>query len=227
MAGAISRLIKELSPEGWVLAGALVLCALAVVLIGQLEPVGFLAAAGLALALALRVGRSMGAAQELQTTNPPTPGPTTPLPPTPPGLAEAYDNAAKKLADQLSQIDQLDTKLGVVIAALAVAVGAFIVATFSPSVRAVFAVLLAASMIQATRAFLVRRYADAPDPVAYARKANLAVQAMQQTFLPNLLRAYDSNAVKIAQKGQLLNQAVFAVTLAAVVAVIGKVFGGG
>ena len=50
---------------------------------------------------------------------------------------------------------------------------------------------------------------------------------MQQTFLPNLLRAYDSNAVKIAQKGQLLNQAVFAVTLAAVVAVIGKVFGGG
>ncbi|HEY8692154.1 MAG TPA: hypothetical protein VIR57_05370 [Chloroflexota bacterium] len=53
-------------------------------------------------------------------SSPPTPAPS------PPGIELAYDTAAGKLSAQITAIEQLDTKAGIAIAALAAAVAGFL-----------------------------------------------------------------------------------------------------
>lgn len=179
---------------------------------------------GLGLTCALVVSVCDGFEKEMSKSR----APGSALAPAPrpeelPGITEAYQTVAGKLQDQLSQIDALDTKLGVVIAALGVGTVAFLIADFGVIARGVLGGLLLASLIFAVSGFAVGKYRDAPESRAYARWATASPEEMHRVFIPNLLQALDENAVKLVAKGRLLNLSAILITVDAIVAVVGRI----
>lgn len=143
----------------------------------------------------------------------------------PPGAEFTFEVASGKLADQLSQIDSLDQKLGVTIAALVTIAAAFYAIHPPLVVGGVISVLLLAALIQAARAFLVGQYADAPDARRLADYAGENSNAMKWQAVPALLEAMDKNRSKLISKGRHLNQAVVTVAAVGVGALVAKLIG--
>jgi len=137
----------------------------------------------------------------------------------------AYDTAADKLKAQLAQIDQLDTKAGVIVGALGAGVAVFLANSFSPLVRLIIGVALGASILLATRAFIVGKYQDAPDAEVFAAYAGYEPAAMRELFLANLLLALNSNQIKVSRKGRFINFALALIALLAGLLILGKILG--
>lgn len=156
------------------------------------------------------------------TPNPPIPPPTGP---TPAGIPLAWDVATAILNLELTVIDQLDTKAGVVIGALVVAGGLLLNSTQGGAAHVAVGIPLIVSLVLATLSFLVRKYEDAPDPARFASAANYEPNYMKEAFLGNVLEAVAVNRERGARKGLYLNYAVGIAAITAVGAVVVKMSG--
>jgi len=153
---------------------------------------------------------------------PPIPAPTGPAPP---GIPLAWDVARAIVDVELREIDQLDTKAGVVIGALAVAGGLLLNSTARGVAQVLVGVALVLALVFATLAFLVRKYEYAPDPERFASAAMFDPEYMMEAFLGNVLEAAVVNRERAARKGFYLNVAVGIGALIAIGAVVVKVSG--
>jgi hypothetical protein len=154
--------------------------------------------------------------------NPPIPPPTGP---TPAGIPLAWDVATAILNLELTVIDQLDTKAGVVIGALVVGGGLLLNSTQGGAAHVAVGIPLIVSLVLATLSFLVRKYEDAPDPARFASAANYEPNYMKEAFLGNVLEAVAVNRERGARKGLYLNYAVGIAAVTAVGAVVAKMSG--
>jgi hypothetical protein len=153
----------------------------------------------------------------------PTPTPAAPIvkPAVPPGIELIYQVAEEKLAAQLASIDQLDTKAGVLIGALGAGIAAFVTfGHFTHPQKIVIAGLLLVSMLLATRAFVVQRYADAPDPKSLYTYGSLEPNEIKTLILPDLVGSEALNDPKLVLKGRLLNASVIIAGIAILYAFI-------
>lgn len=133
----------------------------------------------------------------------------------PQGAAFAFEQATTRLAGQLQDIRDLDTKIGVAIAALGAVVVALVAQRLPTVFQGVLSAWLLLGLIQAIRAFLVGRYAVAPEARPLAeRYSGGTPDSMMWVSLPAVLDAIDDNQPKLFQKGLRLNQLM--VTLGAV-----------
>jgi hypothetical protein len=80
----------------------------------------------------------------------------------PEGIDFAYEEATRKLSEQLGAITDLDVKLGVAIGVLAAVIAALATQHLPPVLQGIVASWLVVGLVQGTRAFLFDRYADAP-----------------------------------------------------------------
>lgn len=145
---------------------------------------------------------------------------------TPPGAGLAFDQAAIRLSGQLKDIADLDTKIGVAIAALGVVVAAFVAQRLPAVLEALFSSWLLVGLVLAIRAFLVGRYEVAPEPRPLAENyANQSPDEMKWTALPAVLDAIDANQPKLFQKGIRLNQLMVTIGLVVGLALVAKAFG--
>lgn len=141
----------------------------------------------------------------------------------PPAIDLVYDVASAKLTKQLADIDQLDTKAGVLVGALVAAAGVFLATAHLPQwARALFAAFLLASTALALAAFLVRRYEDAPNPQAFAIYAILKPGEVKTVTLSEMLAAWRANERKRVLKGRLINASILLAGVGATVALIAR-----
>lgn len=144
----------------------------------------------------------------------------------PEGASVAFDVATQRLAAQLKDIADLDTKIGVAIAALGLVVVAFVAQRLPGVLEALYSAWLLVGLIQAIRAFLVGRYEVAPEPRPLAEKySNQSSDQMKWIALPAILDAIDANQPKLFQKGLRLNQVIVTIGLVVGLALIGRAFG--
>jgi len=148
-----------------------------------------------------------------------------PTHPTPPGIPLAWDVATTIVDVELREIDQLDTKAGVVIGALVVAGSLVLSATGRGAAQVLVGVALILALAFATLSFLVRKYEYAPDPERFASAAMFAPDYMKEAFLGNVLEAAAVNRERAARKGFYLNCAVGIGALTAIAAVFAKLTG--
>ena len=128
----------------------------------------------------------------------------------------AFSIATDKLSAQLATANQVDTKLGVVIAALA-SIAALYSAT---AVLKVAAILFMVPAAIAFFGFRARDWQNPPDPDALARKyMNLGKTEMQLQALAVIFEAYEANKTQLSRKAALFNWSL-GLTLAAVVLVL-------
>lgn len=128
----------------------------------------------------------------------------------------AFSVATDKLSAQLATADQVDTKLGVVIAALA-SIAALYSATAAVKVAGLLFVVPA---VVAFIGFRAREWQNPPDPRALTRKyLDLGKPEMQLQGLAVILEAYDVNQDHLSRKETLFNVALF-LTLAAALVVL-------
>src|SRR5487761_346677 len=137
-----------------------------------------------------------------------------------PQLIEAIDFAftvaTDKLKAQLTTADQVDTKLGVVIAALA-SIAALYSATAAVKVAGLLFIVPAGIAFFGFRA---REWQNPPDPNALAQKyMSLGKTEMQLQALAVIFEAYEANKAQLSRKAGLFNLSL-ALTLAAVVLVL-------
>jgi hypothetical protein len=156
---------------------------------------------------------------------PPNPPISPPTGPTPAGIPLAWDVATSILNLELTVIDQLDTKAGVVIGALVVAGGLLLNSTQGGAAHVAVGIPLIVSLVLSTLSFLVRKYEDAPDPARFASAANYEPNYMKEAFLGNVLEAVAVNRERGARKGLYLNYAVGIAAVTAVGAVVVKMIG--
>jgi hypothetical protein len=144
----------------------------------------------------------------------------------PEGASVAFDVAVLRLSTQLKDIADLDTKIGVAIAALGVVVAAFVAQRLSAVLEGLFSAWLFVGLIQAIRAYLVGRYEVAPEPRPLAEKySNQSADQMKWIALPAILDAIDANQPKLFQKGLRLNQVMITIGLVVGFALAAKAFG--
>jgi len=144
----------------------------------------------------------------------------------PEGAGVAFDVASERLASQLKDIADLDTKIGVAIAALGVVVAAFVAQRLPGVLEALFSAWLLVGLIQAIRAYLVGRYEVAPEPRPLAEKySNQPADQVKWTALPAILDAIDANQPKLFHKGLRLNQVMVTIGLVVGLALTAKAFG--
>jgi hypothetical protein len=143
------------------------------------------------------------------------PGPGIPVPPA--GIQYSYDSAEKSLSDQLAQIDGLDTKIGVIVAALGVAIGFLFAGTLDLWIRIVLGILLGVSLAAAGGGFYTGRnqYLAAPDPEAVNRYSALPDDVLKTLFVNNILIAFTTNASRLARKARFFKVSVASLGLAA------------
>jgi hypothetical protein len=143
--------------------------------------------------------------------------------PVPEGAEFAYDEAVRKLSEQLHAITDLDTKLGIAIGLLAAVIAALVSQHLPLLVQGPVSIWLLVALVQGSRAFLFDRYSDAPVARALAeRYADRPPAAMKWAALPSVLAAMDLNEPKLFEKGLFLNQLVVTVAAVAVVVLLAK-----
>jgi hypothetical protein len=132
------------------------------------------------------------------------------------GIDFAYGVATDKLSAQLSSADRVDTKLGVLIAALA-SVAALYSATATFKIAGLLFLVPAGIAFVGYRA---REWQNPPDPTALTTKyAKQGKTAMQEQALAVILEAYGVNQEQLARKSGLFNLSLWA-TLTVVVLVL-------
>jgi hypothetical protein len=128
----------------------------------------------------------------------------------------AFTVASDKLSAQLANADQVDTKLGVVIAALA-SIAALYSATATVKVAGLLFIVPAAI---AFFGFRTRDWQNPPDPNVLTQKyMDLGKTEMQAQALAVILEAYEVNKDQLSRKASLFNLSL-ALTLAAVFLVL-------
>ena len=158
---------------------------------------------------------------------PSTEGPTLqPRAPSAPGVGLAYDVAEQKLISQLGQVDQTNTRLGGVVAAIIAICALTLQATITRPVRAAAVLFLVAAIVQAVRASLVRQWTDAPKPDAFAKYAGDQPDYMKEIFLPMVLDAIRQNDGPLQLKSSRLNWAITLIGGAVVSLIVGKLLTG-
>jgi len=128
----------------------------------------------------------------------------------------AFSLATEKLSVQLGTADQVDTKLGVVIAALA-SIAALYSATAAVKVAGLLFVVPA---VVAFIGYRAREWQNPPGPTTLIRKyMDLGKSEMQLQGLAVILEAYDLNQDQLSRKETLFD-ASLTLTLAAALAVL-------
>ena len=142
----------------------------------------------------------------------------------PAGAGFAYQVAVRTLDEQLRQIESLDTKAGVLIAAGGLVIGllggdrSFLVD--APQwVRSAVVGAITISLILALLAFTTRRYDSAPDPDGAIRMMMAEPRWLEWRFLGNMRTSIRANRDKLRVKTRLLSGAL--TTLIAGAAVLG------
>ncbi len=119
----------------------------------------------------------------------------------------AFAVATNKLSEQLSTADQVDAKLGVVIAALA-SVAALYSATAPDKVAALLFLILAAIAFIGYRA---REWQNPPRPDALTDKyLALGKVEMQRQSIAVILEAYETNRGQLSRKATIFNWSLVA-----------------
>lgn len=134
------------------------------------------------------------------------------------GIKFAYENAVRQSSLQLDAMDSLDTKAGVIIAALLVVTG-FLFHTSQPTwVRIVIAVLLAAALITSGAVLVTgwrRRVAPSPEQVSPWTET-LASDALESLFLRNVIAAFDADFKAYTWKTRFYIASILAVAAGAI-----------
>jgi hypothetical protein len=143
-----------------------------------------------------------------------------------------YDEAKGKLSAQISQLDALDTKLGLTLGFLAIIGGvifALKAADFGAGYRLVIGILTIVPIgLAAYAAILIRGgYLDAPDPstLDVLRGANVPEDIIKTVMLPNVISAFQNNRPVLAQKSLLLNIANGGLGLAVAILLVLRLLG--
>jgi len=127
----------------------------------------------------------------------------------PAGASFAYETSLCSLEEQLRRIEALDTKAGVLLAADGILAG-FLFSRGSILLRAPdwiaisAALAILASMALALVGFAARQYKASPKPEAIVRRAGASEAWLKWRFVPNVLRAFDLNAIKLATKARFI-----------------------
>jgi hypothetical protein len=129
--------------------------------------------------------------------------------PPPQGIDYVYDTALDSLRQQLSWIDALDTKAGILIAADGVVAGVVLASDSLIAPSSVWTVLIAtlllSSLALALLAFATRRYEIAPDPSELTDSMSLGDERLLKwTTVPSVLEAIDVNEPKLVRKADLV-----------------------
>lgn len=139
----------------------------------------------------------------------------------PPGIADAYATAASQLSDQLNQVDQADSKLGVAIGVLSVSIGFLSAVSVPQWLRLLVGALLVMSFGAATLGFFRGRgdYVSAPAPMMAKELAGLQPDVAKTILIDNVVAAFEANQVHLVRKEALLRITIigFGVTLLVVV----------
>jgi hypothetical protein len=134
-----------------------------------------------------------------------------------------YEVARTKLSEQLTSIEQLDTKAGVLVGALVAATGVFLATGHLPSwARAFFAIFLILSIMLALVAFVVRKYEDAPNPATFVAYAGLEPGEAKVLTLSDVVVAWQLNERKVVLKGKLINWSLVVAGVGIIVALIAR-----
>jgi len=136
----------------------------------------------------------------------------------PAGATFAYATAIRTLDEQLSRIEALDTKAGVLIAAdgliLALIAGGDGRLARVPAMLLVGIVAsVTASLIAALLSFTTRRYETAPNPDAAIHLMAADPTWLEWRFLGNMQGAIQENRRKLRTKTRLLSAALTALLL--------------
>jgi hypothetical protein len=156
-----------------------------------------------------------------------SPPPTPPIPGAPAGIAFAYDTATQRLSDQLAQIDGIDTKIGVVAAAIGVAIGLLFSGTPELWIKVVLGVLLGGSFVSAALAFYGGRvqYLNAPDPNSVTLFNTLAEEVIKTLFIANVIAAFNLNQERLDDKVRFFKIALVLLAVGAIFAIAVRVAG--
>ena len=141
----------------------------------------------------------------------------------PPGIDLAYDNAASKLRDQLTRVDQVNARAGGVVVAGVVISGFFLsgIPHSAPVNAGVIALLVITTAIMGIALWPVQ-WKDAPEPHGFATFANRTPAQMHQQALGSVLAAYAHNERPLVLKGRWTNVGVAIEALALALLVIGR-----
>jgi hypothetical protein len=139
--------------------------------------------------------------------------------PVAPGAPFAFEMSIRALDEQLRRIEALDSKSGILLAAVGVVIGLLLsagsaVARF-PQVVAISATIsLILSLLLGLIAFANRRYEFAPKPEAVIRLMAAGSDWIQWRLLGNLTAALATNRRKLAWKARFLTSALVALIVA-------------
>jgi hypothetical protein len=141
----------------------------------------------------------------------------------PPGIDLAYENAASKLRDQLTRVDQINARAGGVIVA-GVVISGFFLSGIPHNPVVIWGVIALLAVMTAIMGIALRpiQWNDAPDPRRFATFANMTAAQMHQKALASLLAAYAHNERPLLLKGRWTNVAVAVGAIALALLVIGR-----
>lgn len=139
---------------------------------------------------------------------------------TPAGSSFLYQEADRQRREQLSWIDALDTKAGILLAADGV-IASLVLTQNSILLRAptsitlLVTVALGASLVLALLAFATRHYELAPDIDDLLTHDDLPETELKWAAMPSVLRALDVNQPKVDRKALYLSWAGVALLVGA------------
>lgn len=145
----------------------------------------------------------------------------------PPGIADAYSTATSQLSDQLSQVDQVDSKLGAAITILSIGIGILSTVSAPAWLRAVVGLLLVVSFACATLGFLRGRgdYLTAPSPLMARELAALPPDVAKTVLIDNVVAAFEADQVHLIRKEALLRVTIIGFGITLLIVVIARTLG--
>jgi hypothetical protein len=141
--------------------------------------------------------------------------------PPPRGAPFAYAVAERSLQEQLSRIEALDAKAGIVIATNGVLAGLLfsrssLLLTMPELLAGAIVLLVGISLLLALVAFATRKYLTAPEAQAVRQLMGAGEDWLRWRFLGNLEEALRENSRRLTRKARWLSSALFSLMLAVV-----------